>query len=189
MSENRETSLESTISTDIFIHDIFPDSGLASGNILHYSSIVLDNHINATYQQIDRQSVDGYLDIQTQLDAILIDLIDPIQYGLFGSSNTIPPLDSVFYESVPCRLTSEVFDEIVPTHRMSKLIRKKYNIKEAVCSICQEDINSRQNCSILKCEHIYHKMCIKTWLTKTCDKPTCPCCRMDIRYVDDTMKQ
>jgi hypothetical protein len=205
MAENQGPSIESTLfSTDIYIHDIFPGGGsggnsFTAGDILHYAAGILDNHINQQpigrstplFEEQDLLSIDDrYIEIEerVRLDAMLIDLIRPIQYRVEPPP---PPLlephpDSDFWEPVASRLTYEEFDEIVPTHRMSKSIRKKYNMEDPICSICQEDINSRQHCSILKCGHIYHKNCIKTWLTKTCEKPTCPCCRMDVR---DVVKQ
>ena len=186
MSENQVPSLEPTIfSTEIYIHDIFPGGGsdsLATGDILHYAAGILDNHIN---QPMGRESPLSEEQVQWRMDAMLIDLINPIQYRVEPPPPPLEPHpESDFWEPVASRLTDELFDEMVPTHRMSISIRKKYNMEDAICSICQEDINSRQHCSILKCEHIYHKNCIKTWLTKTCEKPTCPCCRIDVRYVE-----
>jgi len=199
MSENQGPSIES--STDIYIHDIFPGGGnsFAAGDMLHYAASILDNHIN---QPIGRSSplptLRGFIEqdllsideqtayfSQARLDAMLIDLINPIQYRVEPPPPPLEPHpESDFWDTVASRLTDELFDEIVPTHRMSKSIRKKYNMEDPICSVCQEDINSRQHCSILKCEHVYHKNCIKTWLTETCDKPTCPCCRIDVRYVE-----
>ena len=206
MSENQGPSIES--STDIYIHDIFPGGGsnsFAAGDIFHYAASILDNHINQPIGRstppppppleeqyllsIDEQAVDRYMEIegplnQARLDAMLIDLINPIQHRVEPPPPPLEPHpESDFWEPVASRLTDEGFDEMAPTHRMSKSIRKKYNMEDPICSICQEDINSRQHCSILKCEHVYHKNCIKTWLTKTCEKPTCPCCRIDVRYV------
>ena len=34
-----------------------------------------------------------------------------------------------------------------------------------ICSICLENLKDN-NCVILNCEHIYHKICIKEWLKK-----------------------
>ena len=198
MSENQGPSIES--STDIYIHDIFPggSNSLAAVDILHYAAGILDNHINQPigrssplpasrgFIEQDLLSIDEQTPYfsQARLDAMLIDLINPIQYRVEPPPPPLEPHpESDFWEPVASRLTDEGFDEMVPTHRMSKSIRKKYNMEEPICSICQEDINSRQHCSILKCEHVYHKNCIKTWLTKTCEKPTCPCCRIDVRYV------
>lgn len=198
MSENQGPSIES--STDIYIHDIFPggSNSLAAGDILHYAAGILDNHINQPigrssplpasrgFIEQDLLSIDEQTPYfsQARLDAMLIDLINPIQYRVEPPPPPLEPHpESDFWDPVASRLTDERFDEMVPTHPMSKSIRKKYNMEDPICSICQEDINSRQHCSILKCEHVYHKNCIKTWLTKTCEKPTCPCCRIDVRYV------
>ena len=207
MSENQVPSLEPTIfSTEIYIRDIFPGGGsgsnsFATGDILHYAARILDNHINQPigmesplrtalsrgFIEQDLLSIDeqtAYFS-QAHMDAMLIDLINPIQYRVEPPPPPLEPHpESDFWEPIASRLTDELFDEMVPTHRMSKSIRKKYNMEDPICSICQEDINSRQHCSILKCEHVYHKNCIKTWLTETCEKPTCPCCRIDVRYVE-----
>lgn len=103
-----------------------------------------------------------------------------VSWTLPIGSFEMPNPDDVFWEPVSSKLDNKTFEEFVETKRMSKALRKKYT-EEPVCSICQEDINSRQNCSILKCDHLYHKKCIKKWLTKSCEKPTCPCCRVDVR--------
>jgi hypothetical protein len=202
MSENQEPSIESTIfSTDIYIHDIFPGGGnsFAAGDMLHYADSILDNSINQPigrssplpasrgFIEQDLLSIDEQIAYfsQARLDAMLIDLINPIQYRVEPPAPPLEPHpESDFWDPVASRLTDELFDEMVPTHPMSKSIKKKYNMEDPICSICQEDINSKQHCSILKCEHVYHKNCIKTWLTKTCEKPTCPCCRIDVRYVE-----
>ena len=87
--------------------------------------------------------------------------------------------ENEFWNPISIRLNDVSFVKYVETNRMSKAIRQKY--KDPICTICQDDINSRQMCSILNCKHIYHKICIKTWLTESCDIPTCPCCREDVR--------
>ena len=91
------------------------------------------------------------------------------------------PNDS-FWQPVSIRMTVEEFDTQIETCNMTKTIREKYNTHNSVCIICQDDINLKQKCSILKCGHIYHTKCIKTWLVETCEKPTCPCCREDVRH-------
>ena len=45
------------------------------------------------------------------------------------------------------------------------------------CPICLEDIENNNDSSTLKCNHRYHKICIKMWLDRN---PICPLCRMDV---------
>jgi hypothetical protein len=59
----------------------------------------------------------------------------------------------------------------------------------ASCSICIEDIScmlgkntrvilpNKTNCFILKCNHIFHKACIKRWFYENGITTTCPMCR------------
>lgn len=62
---------------------------------------------------------------------------------------------------------------------------KKINIqdKELTCSICLENLSlDSQNIlghykRILKCEHVFHKKCIDTWIQ---ENETCPICRLPI---------
>ena len=53
--------------------------------------------------------------------------------------------------------------------------------KDYTCAICMDEIKTRQKCSVLGCKHVFHKECAKEWFTNQCEKPTCPCCRSDIR--------
>lgn len=45
------------------------------------------------------------------------------------------------------------------------------------CPICLEPIDDIKDISTLKCNHKYHKVCLKMWLDR---KPVCPLCRMDV---------
>ena len=44
------------------------------------------------------------------------------------------------------------------------------------CPICCDLITSR-NFIKTKCEHIFHRECLETWLDKS---STCPCCRNNV---------
>ena len=48
------------------------------------------------------------------------------------------------------------------------------------CPICLEPIDDDKDSSTLKCNHKYHKVCLKMWLDRN---PICPLCRMDVIYV------
>ena len=51
------------------------------------------------------------------------------------------------------------------------------DIKENECSICLEEYNRDKDIIKLKCNHEYHKECIKMWLNIN---KICPQCRGDI---------
>ena len=44
------------------------------------------------------------------------------------------------------------------------------------CPICLEPMDDKDSAT-LKCNHKYHKVCLKMWLDR---KPICPLCRMDV---------
>ena len=46
---------------------------------------------------------------------------------------------------------------------------------ENLCPICLDTIDSDKDCVTLKCNHKYHKKCIKIWFKQ---KQICPYCRM-----------
>ena len=48
---------------------------------------------------------------------------------------------------------------------------------EDVCSICLEEFEYNQELKKLKCNHIFHKECLESWIN---DKKICPLCRCDI---------
>ena len=48
---------------------------------------------------------------------------------------------------------------------------------EDVCSICLEEFEYNQELKKLKCNHIFHKECLESWIN---DKKICPLCRTGI---------
>ena len=49
----------------------------------------------------------------------------------------------------------------------------------SVCSVCQENYKHNQKITTLPCSHLFHRRCIKEWLTK--NSVFCPLCRFDCR--------
>ena len=107
-----------------------------------------------------------------------------------GFMNDLPfeddlPLDDMsfpegFLDPVKVVLSNEEFASL-PVKTMSKKLEKELNIRDKTCPICQDEIKPRCHCTVLKCGHFFHKNCAKEWLTKQCEKPTCPMCRKDVR--------
>ena len=58
--------------------------------------------------------------------------------------------------------------------------------KNYTCSICLEDINTKNNYSISQCNHHFHTKCLTTWLRKN---DNCPICRFKlVETIDDKDK-
>lgn len=93
-----------------------------------------------------------------------------------GESN----IPETFFEPVSVLITKDEFNTL-NNRIMGKNLKKELNTNKIICVICQEEICSRQHCTILICKHVYHKICAREWFTKQCQIPTCPCCRVDIR--------
>ena len=167
----------------IYYQDIMIPVGLNMDDVLYMAARILEQNLESgvTSNEELRQNV------QIGLELMEEELSIPSPAVVIGSRQL--GIEDGFWDTVAVRITETDFEKQVNTCRMSKTIREKYNMDVAVCSICQEDINSRQHCSILKCEHIYHKKCIKEWLVDRCEQPTCPCCRKDVRSFELVNKQ
>ena len=61
---------------------------------------------------------------------------------------------------------------------MNKLEKRMVNQeildKADKCVICLDSFKKYEEVNILRCEHLYHCTCLKTWLEM---HPTCPMCR------------
>ena len=80
-------------------------------------------------------------------------------------------------------LCSIFFDIIIKKYKDYKIEKNLLlpinieDIKENKCSICLEEYNRDKDIIKLKCNHEYHKECIKMWLNIN---KICPQCRGDI---------
>ena len=59
----------------------------------------------------------------------------------------------------------------------TKIEKNKLNEENKRCIICYEDFQDNNNVIFLPCFHIFHSICIKTWLNK---KDNCPLCKLNI---------
>ena len=49
---------------------------------------------------------------------------------------------------------------------------------EMICSVCRNNIQSKELVYTSPCKHTFHFMCIRRWLA---EKENCPCCRKEIK--------
>ena len=138
--------------------------------------------INVLYPQIPLQLEDdgpqpNLEDYNQQIEDVLYQEI-PIHFEDEPLEDMEFPLG--FLDPVNVRLTNEEFDRL-PVRTMSKKLIKELDIQDKTCPICQDEINPRCHCNIFHCGHIFHKKCAHQWLTKHCEKPICPMCRIDVR--------
>ena len=66
-----------------------------------------------------------------------------------------------------------------PIDNLQTLIitNQPYVLPEDICTICLEEFKFDEELKKLKCNHIFHKDCLKPWLD---NKKKCPICRADI---------
>ena len=63
-------------------------------------------------------------------------------------------------------ITKSSLPEIIEYKVQEKLINHE-------CIICLDEFNTGENVSLIKCGHVYHTICLYTWMIK---KPVCPLC-------------
>lgn len=71
----------------------------------------------------------------------------------------------------------------MPSDKFTELIGFKVPRKDEVgtkCSVCFDEIKKTERMSKTACGHKFHTRCLRRWLTKECNTPTCPMCRADL---------
>ena len=82
-----------------------------------------------------------------------------------------------------CSIFFDIIKKKYKDYKIEKILLLPINIEDIVdikenkCSICLEEYNINKDIIKLKCNHEYHKKCIKEWLKVN---NNCPQCRGDI---------
>lgn len=108
-------------------------------------------------------------------------------YSNISIFNTLMNEPILTQEDVIVVLTEEQFDNLEHKNYTlqnlnndqilnSELIHEENKIKE--CFICMENFLENEVITKIKCNHIFHKECIKPWLCKQSTK--CPICRVEV---------
>ena len=122
--------------------------------------------------------------IDRERDRERIDSFDNIMENILGRdflNNLINEINEInmpehAFEDVKITLSEDDFNKFKYTNISNRNISKYKNLQ---CNICMEEYKNKDTVLTLKCNHIYHKDCIKNWLCN--EKTTCPMCRKDTR--------
>lgn len=76
------------------------------------------------------------------------------------------------FQDIKVTLTEEEFNNL------DSVILDESILVHKDCSICLDKLQLLNNLIILKCKHIYHRDCIKSWFNQS---TKCPICRDEVR--------
>ncbi len=92
-----------------------------------------------------------------------------------GNLGNLNNFGFTFGSDVKVVITEEEFEDELEHHKYSEISR---DAKITKCSICTEDFVENDDVIKTKCDHIFHRDCIKPWLCNESVK--CPICREEI---------
>ena len=118
----------------------------------------------------DVNSDNGYNGTVVHTSLVFIDTV----FYLFCMFSVLPSISRCLYMQYKYRTRPP--DTVNPIDNLQSLIITN-NIPEDVCTICLEEFNFDEELIKLKCNHIFHKECLKPWLD---NKKKCPICRENI---------
>ena len=110
------------------------------------------------------------LNTHTNLVESLFDILNQSLENTLNNFDNFDNFDNL--EDVKVTLSEEEFDKLEIPKDISLLQNKQCNI--CLDDFSEDDFNAKTLIK-LKCNHIYHRCCLKTWLTKQSTK--CPVCR------------
>jgi hypothetical protein len=91
-----------------------------------------------------------------------------------------------YQNSLNVKECSDVYNKIIEFYVQSIVTEKKSDTIvitidpiEENCAICFGQFDQQEIDILVKCEHVFHKKCMKSWINKNIREPsyTCPLCR------------
>ena len=74
------------------------------------------------------------------------------------------------------------FQKILDESPEGKYDGKEGKFKQTSCAVCLAELEQDSVIRSLICSHIFHKICIETWIkAKIHDNPRCPICNLDLK--------
>lgn len=132
-------------------------------------SYEIDNKVLEISNQI---LLENNYNVETIPARVVSDYSDTIQKIITQTKNKIGYNYSIYAYEIKDLAKKEI-----------KYIIDKIKYKGEVCSICLDEIKSRQTLGVLNCGHFFHKNCIQTSLGY---KNQCPLCGTYINKIDHT---
>lgn len=154
-------------------------SGQFSSQDIILSILSLMNSSVSEYESINQEEINGREEINQQNNT------NPFYNILFNNMENM-------FQDMRSQILDD-FDDYMVQYAMDASLREvpielkteKYKcIKDnddicnkETCSICLENYNDDSDVCILKCKHMFHRDCIKSWLKV---KRNCPYCKTDL---------
>ncbi|KAL7230799.1 hypothetical protein ACSBR2_009145 [Camellia fascicularis] len=95
-----------------------------------------------------------------------------------SSASDPPPLSTAHF--------LDLVEENIPASLFSHNTTTGSRIEPTECAVCLSMVEEGEEIRNLKCNHMFHKVCLDTWLQQ--DWATCPLCRTVVVPVEIVMK-
>ncbi|KAK6158788.1 hypothetical protein DH2020_006102 [Rehmannia glutinosa] len=138
---------------------------LVQSNFLTAAATLFDGESSGTGIG-DSNTTEGAVNLLQEL----VDRLDNIVPEFLETDSGVPKAPPASKEVVAKLPVTTVTEEI-----LTKLG------KDAVCSICQENLVINDNMQELPCNHMFHPPCVKPWLD---EHNSCPICRHELKTDD-----
>ena len=155
---------------------------------------IFDNFINNSNNTQNLNN--SYLNILNQ-NINIINLLNQINIETTSGNNDLPDLVPIFgfddiyiptnvYYPTSININQNINEDVIVALTEEEFNKNKsdeyntFNLEENKCSeclICMEKFNKEDIVTQIKCNHIFHKPCIKPWLCEQSNK--CPICRVE----------
>lgn len=90
----------------------------------------------------------------------------------------------------PTTVVKKVDVEIMEGMLKFEIEMKKFNeittqCYDNSCTICLEEFKDNSEVTVVKCKHIFHRVCFNTWMYKNFNEPKCPNCKYALQKEEE----
>ena len=181
IEENSSENVEENSSENNLIHNILNEQYFHSNHNNIFNNININNiHINNISNRYP-----NFLNLFENIMSRNIE--EELQYEEVEDENNdyinMPPLISINTENIYENTYENIYEDVIiglNEEQFNKLEILEFNFdcNQKDCLICMEEYIKKDEIIKLKCDHTFHKNCIKQWLCKENNK--CPICRIEV---------